>query len=283
MLDKDYFSMFPNERFFELTMYQFGFQYCTPSHSFGPAAWNHFLFQYIFSGKGLLIHTTDKGETPRYHLSKGQGYMLWPGQKAHYVADNDEPWVYAWIEFDGLQARELVLKAGFTYNEPIYSGKDKYFIDLMEEKMQYIISHEKNPPLELMGQFYLFMNALIASSANRKDTFGGRLKDFYVQEAIAYIEKHYHLNISVQDIADYCNLHRSYLNRIFKSVLNITPQQFIINFRIKKACELLAIDDRSIKDLCIIVGYPDQLNFSRAFKREMGMPPQKWREMNRIL
>jgi len=283
MLESDYFSLFPNERFFELTMYQFGFHKCKPNHTFGPAAWNHFLFQYIFSGKGLLIHTNDKGETPRYKLSQGQGFMLWPGQKNHYIADSEDPWVYAWIEFDGLQARELVLKSGLTYNDPIYTGQNQIFKDKMEEELLHIITHAKNPPLELMGHFYLFMNSLIASSASRKETIGGSLKDFYVQEAIAYIERNYHLNVSVQDIADYCNLHRSYLNRIFKSVLSITPQQFIISFRIRKACELLTLDERPIGELCTLVGYPDQLNFSRAFKREMGVSPQQWRIKNRML
>ena len=283
MLEPSYFSLFPNERFFELTMYQFGYEKCRPNHSFGPAAWNHFLFQYVVSGKGLLISTNDEEHNIRYKLSPGQGFMLWPGQRNHYIADSEDPWACAWIEFDGLQARELVLKAGFTSNDPIYSSQSQNLKDQMEAELTYIITHAKNPPLELMGHFYLFMNALIASSANRKETFGGSLKDFYVQEAIAYIERNYHLNINVQGIADYCNLHRSYLNRIFNSVLNITPQLFIIRFRIKKACELLTLDERPIGELCTLVGYPDQLNFSRAFKREMGMSPQKWRDKNRML
>jgi len=276
------FSSFPTEQFIELTIHQFGYEKCPRNHSFGPTTRNHYLFHYILSGKGLLISTDEKGSNQAYALTQGQGFMFWPGQTNHYIANDDDPWTYIWIEFDGLQARELLSKAGLTYNNPIYIDKSPALREQMAATLMYIITNATNPPLELIGHFYIFMNALVSSSAKSNDTTRTSLREFYVQEAIAYIELNYHRDISVQDIADYCNLHRSYLNRIFKTVLGIAPQQFIIRFRIKKACELLKLDNRPIGELCILVGYPDQLNFSRVFKREIGTSPHKWRTKNRL-
>ena len=284
MTDTTYFSIFPNQRFLELTIYQFGYEKCRPNHSFGPASRNHYLFHYIVSGKGLLISSEDKDNISKhYTVTQGQGFMFYPGQINTYIADSEDPWTYAWIEFDGLQARELLLKAGYSYNHPIYTDKNPAKREQMVEELMYIITHADNPPLELMGHFYLFMHHLIESSAGSHAHNGGSIRDFYVREAMTYIEMHYHKDISVQDIADYCNLHRSYLNRIFKIVMDVTPQQFIIMFRIKKACELLKIDKRPIGEVCVMVGYPDQLSFSRAFKRQMGVSPQTWRKENRGL
>ena len=48
------FSVFPSENFVDLGLYQFGWEQCDPSHSFGPAARNHYLFHYCLSGTGML-------------------------------------------------------------------------------------------------------------------------------------------------------------------------------------------------------------------------------------
>lgn len=57
------FSIFPNEKFIDLGLYQFGWERCTPAHQFGPAARTHYLFHYVISGTGLLMAQDQKGET----------------------------------------------------------------------------------------------------------------------------------------------------------------------------------------------------------------------------
>ena len=41
------FSVFPNENFVDIGLYQYGWEQCEPSHSFGPAARNHYVFHYV--------------------------------------------------------------------------------------------------------------------------------------------------------------------------------------------------------------------------------------------
>jgi hypothetical protein len=91
--------------------------------SFGPAARNHFLFHYILSGKGRLEARNDRERINTYRLETSQGFMLWPRSHTFYIADERKPWVYAWMEFDGLKARELVTQAGLSFNCPIYTAK----------------------------------------------------------------------------------------------------------------------------------------------------------------
>ena len=47
---KPSFHVFSNDRFMDLTLYQYGYERCRPLHSFGPSIRNHFLFHYIISG-----------------------------------------------------------------------------------------------------------------------------------------------------------------------------------------------------------------------------------------
>jgi AraC-like DNA-binding protein len=262
-------------------MYQFGYEECDPLHSFGVATRNHFLFHYILSGKGVLTSTDDREETHDYHLGGGQGFLIWPGQRNTYMADEKDPWTYAWVEFDGLKARELVLRSGLSFNYLVYSALNLEDREKMKNELLYIVHHAESPPLELIGHLYLFIGALINSSSLRKKVTGGSLRDFYVRESLTFIEQHYQDEISVSDIAAFCNLDRGYLGKIFKHVFNESPQKFLIRYRMNKACELMKITNRTISEISDMVGYPNPLNFSRTFSNAMGISPRKWRNENR--
>jgi YesN/AraC family two-component response regulator len=125
------------------------------------------------------------------------------------------------------------------------------------------------------------MSALIGSSTLRKRVAGGSLREFYVREALSFIEQHYNEEIGVEDIAAFCNFDRSYLGKVFKSVLDTSPREFLIQYRINKACELMKITDCSIGEICDMVGYQNQFNFSRVFKQIMGKSPREWRNENK--
>ena len=62
-----------------------------------------------------------------------------------------------------------------------------------------------------------------------------------------------------------------------------SPQEFLISYRMTKAAELLKLTELSINDLSNAVGYPNQLHFSRAFKKTYGIPPRQWRQENKML
>ena len=100
------FSVFPSENFVDLTLFQYGREKCSPAHSFGPAARNHYLFHYVISGTGRLFAYDKNGETREYHIKSTQGFMIFPNQITTYVADKDTPWEYVWIEFDGLMYQQ---------------------------------------------------------------------------------------------------------------------------------------------------------------------------------
>ena len=98
------FSVFPNENFLDLRLFQYGWEQCAPLHSFGPFVRNHFLFHYVISGKGYLDANGSDGVTRRYTLEPDQGFLICPGQVNTYCADERDPWKYAWLEFGGLRA-----------------------------------------------------------------------------------------------------------------------------------------------------------------------------------
>lgn len=73
-----------------------------------------------------------------------------------------------------------------------------------------------------------------------------------------------------------------FLCRIFREHLGISPQEFLITFRLRKAVQLLRTTKLSIKDIGNAAGYPNQLHFSRAFKNVYGMSPKQWRSSQKL-
>ena len=276
------FSVFPNENFVDLSLYQFGWERCTPSHSFGPAARNHYLFHYVISGTGTLMADDASGQTRTYPIKSGQGFMIFPDQINTYIADKQLPWEYVWLEFDGLRAREAIEVAGLTMDSPVYHARSHDLRETMMSEMIYIAQHGNMTPFHLIGHLYLFLDALTRSAASMRISKGGRLRDFYIHEALAFIEHNFQNDISVEDIADNCGLNRSYFGKIFKEALGRTPQEFLLNYRMTKAAELLKLTALSIGDISKAVGYDNQLHFSRAFKNIYHVSPREWRNKNQV-
>lgn len=276
------FSVFPNENFVDLGLYQFGWEKCDPSHSFGPASRNHYVFHYVISGTGTLMADDANGVTQTYQIKSGQGFMLFPHQINTYIADKNLPWEYTWIEFDGLRVRETVEIAGLSLDKPIYHAASKDFRTDMMNEMLYIAQHSNESPFHLIGHLYLFLDYFTRSSASIKLNQGGRIRDFYIKEALSFIEQNFQNEISIEDIAAFCGLNRSYFGKIFRDTIGKSPQEFLMSYRMVKAAELLKLTELSIADIGNAVGYPNQLHFSRAFKNIYGVSPRNWRNENRL-
>lgn len=275
------FSVFPNENFVDLGMYQFGRGKCDPAHSYGPVARNHYLFHYVLSGTGILFADDSKGKTQQYPIKSGQGFMIFPGQITTYISDKELPWEYVWIEFDGLRAEETVEIAGLSPETPVYRANSEEMRGTMIQEMLYIAEHGDSAPFELIGHLYLFIDAFTRSSASRKMSKGSKLQDFYIHEALVFIENNFQNDITVENIAAVCGLNRSYFGKVFKDGIGKSPQEFLLNYRMVKAAELLKLTKLSVKDIGNAVGYPNQLHFSRAFKNIYGISPREWRNRNR--
>lgn len=276
------FSVFPNENFIDLGLYQFGRERCAPSHSYGPAARNHYLFHYVISGTGSLMADNSKGETIHYTIRSGQGFMIFPHQINTYIADNTLPWEYVWLEFDGLRVKEAVELAGLSPDHPVYHAASKDLREQMMEEMLYIVQNPNESPFHLIGHLFLFMDYLTRSCASIRLSSTGRLRDFYIREALSFIEQNFQNDISVEDIARFCGLNRSYFGKIFKDTVGRSPQDFLMNYRMVKATELLKMTQLSIGDISNAVGYSNQLHFSRAFKNIYGVSPRDWRKTHMI-
>lgn len=275
------FNIFPNENFIDLGMYQYGYEKCEPGHSFGPLARNHYLFHYIISGTGTLIADNAKGEAVNYSIKSGQGFLIFPGQITTYYSDSQLPWEYVWIEFDGLRVKQALDFTELSVDSPVYHPHSKNLREKLQEEMLYIAHHSSESSFHLIGHLYLFFDYLTQSTQSAKLVKSSKMSDYYIKEALNYIEQNFQNNISIEEIAAVCGINRSYLGKIFRNSIGKSPQEFLMNYRMIKATELLKLTSLSIGEIGCAVGYENQLHFSRAFKTIYGVSPREWRNQQK--
>lgn len=119
----------------------------------------------------------------------------------------------------------------------------------MMEEMLYLSRHPEESPFHLIGHLYLFLDYFMRSAATVHVKQNGSIRDFYIKEALSYIEQNFQNDISVEDISAFCGLNRSYFGKIFHDTIGRSPQEFLISYRMTKAAELLKITSLSIADI----------------------------------
>ena len=92
------------------------------------------------------------------------------------------------------------------------------------------------------------------------------------------INANYGHPVRISSIANKIGINRSYLSIIFKKRLGGSPQQYLIDFRLEKAAELIQETGMAVRAVAAVVGYTDPLTFSKAFKQKYGCSPSLFRE-----
>ncbi len=98
-----------------------------------------------------------------------------------------------------------------------------------------------------------------------------------INSIVDHTSDHLEANINVKKLAEFAGVSESTLNRRFKEYLQITPQQFIAQLRINKACKLLRESVLSMAEIADACGYESPTAFSRAFKAKKHVSPRDYR------
>jgi AraC family transcriptional regulator len=100
-------------------------------------------------------------------------------------------------------------------------------------------------------------------------------------EAALRIDACAHESIDLDGAANDAGLSAFHFLRVFSSVLGVTPHQYLIRSRLRRAARLLADEARSISDIAFDVGFGDLSNFVRTFHRAAGVSPRRFRQAAR--
>lgn len=275
-MEDSYVLQVPDRKFSDLYLCTCGYSKCEPLHSFGPAVRPHFLLHYILEGQGQY-----QVGSQSYKLEAGQGFLIEPEVRTFYQADSHAPWTYLWVGFDGMRVREYLGDIGL-------SGRRLTFRCPKKDELQALVFNVlKNNTISASNQFlqegclYAFFSILSQDMVLLPHPGQGASENLYVRKAMEYIQNNYYNGINVTDIANYVCINRSYLYTLFRENMRVSPQDYLTNYRITRASELLDLTDLPIEGVAQSCGYRDSLVFGRIFKAKQGLTPSQFRKQKR--
>jgi AraC family transcriptional regulator len=102
--------------------------------------------------------------------------------------------------------------------------------------------------------------------------------DSYVDMAVEYMQVFFSANITIEDICSEIGISPFHFMRLFKQKTGVSPHQYLLDIRIKKARELLTTGQYLVSEVAAMCGFINLSHFSSTFKRITGMPPSEYRK-----
>ena len=257
-----------------------GIENCLPGYKFHTVDRPGYQLHVILSGKGVLSVDGNKQE-----LHFGQMFITKPGEDTWYQADENDPWAYCWMTFDGNNAFRYAESAGFR------NGVNWIDCHVDEERFYNLVKRILDQPeltlandLMRMGLLMEYIGLAIESNYKSEKVVRREYEyttDVYVGYAVNFMQSNY-ASVKVSDVARYIGIHRSYLTNIFKKKMGISPQEYLMQCKLKKSCELLLETQMPIQEISQQVGYDNPLTFSKIFKNFYGVSPKNYRTQKGI-
>lgn len=261
----------------DMKLYYCGTGDCENNFSWGPGIKDHYKLHYVHSGHGIF-----KAGDTTYSVSKGEGFLICPNTVVSYHPAETDSWNYSWVAFNGLHAETYLSRAGLSASHPIYKCRREDQMNSCFKSLFDSVNHEKSMDLKSLSSFYDLLAIIIEEAETSPSAkTSAKPQDLYIKQAIEFIDTNYSRKITIQEVASYIGIDRKYLSKLFTDVLNVSPQNYLVHFRLQKACDLLTNTHLSIHEVSNSIGYNDPFLFSNVFKKHYGIPPKVYREKNK--
>ncbi|CAM4243664.1 AraC-like DNA-binding protein [Paenibacillus endophyticus] len=246
-------------------------------HFIGPAVHDYFLIHVVLDGEGVF-ETLGKA----YTCKAGDAFVIFPDILVKYQSSMTNPWSYAWVGFSGDIVETSLSSIGIT---PDYAVIREFSLSAAQKMLRTIRKSmdKKNSPalgnMEASGWLRLLLHEL--GSKHIGDAEQSAIPDSHsfrqIDQAIRLMSLQYGQQLSIEGIARTLGYHRAHLTRLFKEATGLSPMQYLLKVRMKKAEELLG-SELTVAQIATSVGYNDPLFFTKQFRKWSGQSPSSYRK-----
>jgi AraC-like DNA-binding protein len=225
---------------------------------------------YCTAGKGSV---TFEGETS--YIAAGDILYLPSGSNHQYAADDTEPWTIYWLHFDGSLANAFcqhINQANRQYDIGVQPRVVRVFDGIAELRHS---SHNLDEFIQGGHQLQALLSYL-ALLIQQRQPFA--VKQLDTENIRALMQENIHGKLDLDTLAKQAKLSKYHFSKKFKKVTGQSPINYFISMKMQRACYLLDCTPRSIKHIASELGYQDTYYFSRLFKNNIGISPNKYRK-----
>ena len=239
-----------------------------------PEGRNDYQLLYIAAGKGEFYF---KGSKEPTIVTKGNMILFRPGEpQVYYYYAVDKTEVY-WVHFTGWKVEEYLERYELPHDENVfYTGVSPdypwIYNQMIRELQLQRVNHEDMISL-YMHHIFITINRYIKE---RRGTKNDTIND--IERAAHYFKDNYNKQISIEQYAAEHLMSVNWFIHSFKSVMKMSPMQYIISLRIAMAKGYLENSTKNIAEISNEVGYENALYFSRLFRKYTGMTPTEYRK-----
>lgn len=230
-----------------------------------------YILFYTLCGAGLLEQDgnhviLETGQALLLNCRTAQSYCTAPGQSC---------WHHFWVHLDGVgvAAMEPLLLPDKKLTPVQLTGvrMQKLFELVLQQMEQGTVDSMVRTGFALHEMLILCAQSLFAqaeTATNRQ----------LILQAAETLRKNYRQELSLADLLASAHMSKSYFLRLFRRYMGTTPYNYLVNFRITQAKELLVLTDHSISEIAQEVGFGDASNFSTRFAKVTGQSPMQYRK-----
>lgn len=133
--------------------------------------------------------------------------------------------------------------------------------------------------LSSLKDSYLYLTAIYRNYFETASLSHTGNQSKFIQKITLYIQAHYQEPISLNSAADYTNKSAGYISNRFKKEVGVSFPQYVTDYRLLKAKQLLITSNLKIKDIALMAGFSDEQYFSLVFKKECGITAGMYRKI----
>lgn len=221
---------------------------------------------YLFKGK-LSVRYDGFAET----VEAGELVLLSHNDHSVLMQTEDEPVELAVLRCTGELTENFyrMIKQQSGIRHMVKEETLNAFLDSLRYYMKYPADAANTRLALIMTQLFssLLLDAMDRCAASHPEWF---------VSAVDYIERNYRKEITVEDLCNHLQISKPHFHRLFAEYTSKSPYQYILNFRIQKAKELLCDPLLQVKLVSREVGFNNVNHFIKHFKKSTGVTPGQY-------
>lgn len=229
-----------------------------------------YYLQYLYKGE---MDFWVQGRQRR--MLPGQAILRCPHTPYHYAMHGTGEVQYYWVHFTGMEARGLVERCGLPNQTLLEVGCGSGVALDFEGLFRDFALRDNCFALSAAAR----LTSICVEIGRQAGMGGGSFiqADNRISLVLSYIQQNYAAPLSIDGLAALAHLSPSRFRPLFKAQTGLSPMEYLTVLRLNHARQLLMQTDLSIGEIALSAGYPDQLYFSRLFRKKLGIPPSLYR------